>query len=135
MCVVLSKLCIFAGDGWDPNYARSTFDFSTMVDMMLMGLSEAKSLASQSMRQTAQERTSLPFSIPELFTAFESKLRQWRELHMYRAAQPRPHLQATMPSSSGADALPTATLSDEFLNPCGASLFDLLDGEYWPQLI
>ncbi|EXJ93982.1 hypothetical protein A1O1_02375 [Capronia coronata CBS 617.96] len=143
--VVLSKLCILTGDGWDPEYARSTLDFPTMVATIQMKLDEARIAAeqSQSKHQTSRDRNSLPFSVPELFTALIPKLQQWRDRHMYKASQLHPQSQsqsqsqsqATMPSPSGTDALPITISDEEFLASTGGNLFDFLDSDYYPQLI
>ncbi|KAK4941827.1 hypothetical protein LTR10_018303 [Elasticomyces elasticus] len=55
--VVLSKLCIFSGDSWDPNFARSTIDFPAMVHEMQEKLKQAAALAEQSVRHTPQAQS------------------------------------------------------------------------------
>ncbi|KIV85104.1 hypothetical protein PV11_00839 [Exophiala sideris] len=133
--VVLSKLCIFSGDGWDPNFARSTIDFPAMVDEMQAKLKEAAALAEQSKLQTPQDRHSLPFSVPELFKMFTHTLRGWKESHMSRISQVGQQSQATMPTLSGTDdTLPTTAWDDEFLTSWEGNLFDFVDSNYWPQL-
>lgn len=134
--VVLSKLCLFTGDGWDPNFARSTIDFPAMVDQIGVKLKEATDVAEQSMRQKHPDPTSLPLDIPHLFKMFTHTLRQWKDSHMHKSSQLRPQSQqTTMPSPSGADALPATAWDDEFLASWTGNPFDFLDSDNWPQVI
>ncbi|KAI1617442.1 hypothetical protein EDD37DRAFT_219756 [Exophiala viscosa] len=132
--VVLSKLCIFAEDGWDPSLARSTIDFPAMIDEMQSKLRVAADLAEHSTRQPPQDRATLPFSVPELFKMFTHTLRGWKESHMYKTSQLGQQSQATIPTPSGTDALPSAEWDDGFLNSWDGNLFDFIDSDYWPQL-
>ncbi|KIW54806.1 hypothetical protein, variant [Exophiala xenobiotica] len=131
--VVLSKLCLFSGEGWDPTYARDTFDFCATVDVVMMKMNEAKALTEHSAGQMRRNPNMLPCSVPQVFKEFTLKLQQWKELHNYRAAQTRQEQQPQVLSSTGADDLPSAAAHDEFLFPGGSSLVDFLDDSFWPQ--
>ena len=128
MSVVLSKLCLFEGDGWDPDYARSTFNFLEMVETVQMKVREAKEAADKSVLQASRDRVSLAFGFPELFLNFEARLQQWKEVHLHKL-----QAQAAVPPPSGTDISMATALGDDFLAPGANSLFDFLDNEYWLQ--
>ncbi|KAK5452023.1 hypothetical protein LTS15_007746 [Exophiala xenobiotica] len=133
--VVLAKLCLFSGEGWDSNYARDTFDFCATVDTVMIKMNEAKTLAEHSAVQLPRDPNTLPWGVPQMFQDFTPRLQQWKELHKYKAAQILQGQQPQVLSSVVADDLPSVTAHDEFLFPGGSSLVDFLDDSFWPQLL
>lgn len=119
--VILSRLCLITSDGWDANYARSTFNFSAVVDTMVAKMNEAKVNA-----------TILPIQVPECFQNFTAKLQHMKDLHMYKAAQLMPE-KAMAPSLTGVETLPPMAVDDEFIFQGENCLLDFLDDSLWPQ--
>jgi len=132
--VVLSKLCLYDEQGWDPGYASDTIDFCTTVDKVIARMEEAKAAAKQAALHNLDAPSS--FAVPHVFNDIGPKMQQWKELQNYRASQlrHRQRPQQRMSTESGeTETIASNIPNDEFLFPGGTSLMDFLDDSFWPQ--
>ncbi|KIW40336.1 uncharacterized protein PV06_07543 [Exophiala oligosperma] len=141
--VVLSKLCLYDGEGWDAAYASDTIDFCTTMDTMMAKMKEANAAAERAMLFPNPGAPSESSStVPPVFENINPKMQRWKEIHNYRASQTRQQQQRKQQSmsalSAGGAEAPIAstaatTTNDEFLFPGETSLMDFFDDSFWPQ--
>lgn len=94
---ILSKLQLFAGDGWDQEYARSVIDFSGTIDMLFVKFEEVKAYST-----LAQP----PYKVPEVLSKLAPRMQVLKDFHeMRRAVQSERN--ATALASNGTTSIPT----------------------------
>ena len=123
--MILSKLSLFTGEGWDQQYVRSVLDFSSNVDRIAHKLDEAKAL----MKLSAADSSSIfRGDVPEFFSTLSLKLQHIKTAHETRLAA---QLNASRdpPLNSNASAIS----EDELAMPPGTELFEFLDDSFWVQ--
>lgn len=125
--IVLSKLSLFNGEGWDQEYVRSQMDFFEVLSTFDQKLEEAREYS----RSTSQASISeLSMDIPEIFVKLTPNLQQMKECHKARLqAQTSTTEQIQGPSRGDSGS----ASSDDLVVPDTAGLFEFLDDSFWRQ--
>ncbi|KEF58238.1 uncharacterized protein A1O9_06164 [Exophiala aquamarina CBS 119918] len=127
--VVLSKLSLFVGDGWEQTYVANTLDFFTILDTFTAKVEEAKIYAMQYCQQeseTGYDR--LLREIPVFFDSIAARIHEAKTVHqMIRTTQsqaPTPNITKTGATDT------TLEFADEF-GIQNNMLFEFLDDGFW----
>jgi hypothetical protein len=125
--IVLSKLGLFNGDGWDQEYVYSQLDFSKAVDKFGHRLEEAKESCRLSTSQIGASK--LPPDIPAFLLKITPKLQQIKECHEARRQAQRSRNEQTQDMSRERSSVS----NDDLAIPDAAALFEFLDDSFWTQ--
>ncbi|GAD92710.1 hypothetical protein ANI_1_718024 [Paecilomyces variotii No. 5] len=125
--IVLSKLSLFNGEGWDHEYVRSQLDFCEVLNTFDRKLEEAREY---SRRVSQEDDAAFPMDIPEIFVKLTPSLQQIKECHKAR-------LQAQMSRTEQTEGRSLddtiSGSSDDLVIPDTAGLFEFLDDSFWRQ--
>ncbi|KAJ9260815.1 transcriptional regulator family: Fungal Specific TF [Paecilomyces variotii] len=125
--IVLSKLSLFNGEGWDQEYVRSQMDFFEVLSTFDQKLEEAREYS----RSTSQASISeLSMDIPEIFVKLTPNLQQMKECHKARLQAQTSTTEQTQGPPRGDSG---SASSDDLVVPDTAGLFEFLDDSFWRQ--
>ncbi|KAJ9297657.1 transcriptional regulator family: Fungal Specific TF [Paecilomyces variotii] len=125
--IVLSKLSLFNGEGWDQEYVRSQMDFFEVLSTFGQKLEEAREY-SRSISQAGISELSM--DIPEIFVKLTPNLQQMKDCHKARIQAQTSATDETRGPSRGDSG---SASSDDLVVPDTAGLFEFLEDSFWRQ--